>query len=103
MAEHTPGPWEKRPPGEFQDEYYGFDYRVGPAVLFVSSPPSPEDIANVNLIHAAPDLLEAAKAIDALLENLFESVPWGETFGVDMKALNEAPIALKAAIAKAAE
>jgi len=53
------------------------------------------------LFAASPELLEAAQEVDALIENLFNAVPWGKTFGLDIKALNEAPTKLKRAIARA--
>lgn len=57
--------------------------------------------ANADLIIAAPDLLKAAKRMLAMFENLCEGIPWGDTFGIDFAEMNEAPIELKRAIAKA--
>lgn len=59
------------------------------------------DRANARLIAAAPDLLEALKAYNALMDNLWKAVPWGKTFGLDIAALNLVPMRAKAAIAKA--
>lgn len=47
------------------------------------------------------ELLEALKAMDALVESLWKSVNWANTFDLDVRALNEAPIAARAAILKA--
>lgn len=46
-----------------------------------------------------PGLLAAAEAMDALMENLWQAVPWGKTFNLDVAALNTAPMRLKRAIA----
>lgn len=50
---------------------------------------------------AAPDLLKALEQMDALVESLWKSVPWGQTFNLDIQALNEVPLAAKRAIARA--
>jgi len=57
--------------------------------------------AHARLIAAAPDLLAALEGMDALVESLWKSVPWGDTFDLDVQALNEAPTRAKRAIAKA--
>ena len=52
--------------------------------------------------HAAVDeLLAAAKRMDALMEGLWDAVPWESTVGLDVALLHEAPEALKRAMAKA--
>lgn len=45
------------------------------------------------------ELLAAAEAMDALMENLWQAVDWGKTFDLDVAALSEAPDRLKRAIA----
>ncbi len=50
---------------------------------------------------AAEDLLEALKDMAALMDSLWESVPWGDTHDLDVTALNEAPMKARAAIKKA--
>jgi len=57
--------------------------------------------ALVRIFALAPELLEASVEVDALLENLWDSVDWGKTFQLDIKRLNEAPMRLKAVLAKA--
>lgn len=57
--------------------------------------------ANGRLIAAAPDLLEALKAMDDLIEKLWGAVPWGKTFNLPVAELNAAPLQAKRAIAKA--
>jgi len=36
--------------------------------------------------------------VDKLLDNLWEAVPWGQTYGLDIMALNEVPSAVKRAL-----
>lgn len=48
-----------------------------------------------------PDVLKALKAADALIDNLWEAVPWGQTFNLDIAALNTVPPMIKQAIADA--
>lgn len=100
---HTPGPWRIDPDTRIDMEWN--NHIVAPngnAVCFMANY---EDLdisdANAALVAAAPDLLQAAIAVDALIENLWKAVPWGRTFNLDVAALNNAPLALKAAIAKA--
>jgi len=105
VSAHTPGPWAT-------NSKYGNSKRVPivregrsdrEALAWVDADDVPEEEsqANVALIAAAPELLEAAEEVDALIESLWKSVPWGATFNLDAKALNEAPPKLKRAIAKA--
>ena len=47
------------------------------------------------------ELLAAAKRMDALMEGLWDAVPWESTVGLDVALVHEAPLALKRAIAKA--
>lgn len=63
--------------------------------------PAGECHANARLIAAAPDLFAALQRMDALVESLWKSIPWGETFNLDIAALNEAPLAAKRALALA--
>jgi hypothetical protein len=58
-----------------------------------------DEIARLRDINA--DLLEALKRMDALIESLWDSVPWGQTFRLPVQELNEAPIQARRAIAKA--
>ncbi len=109
---HTPGPWKS------DNEIVAWWGGEQPAVrvsyqdtLSMSSPVAmcdprvgeEEALANAHLIAAAPALLEAAKHVDALMENLWNEVPWAKTFDLDIAALNEAPSELKRAIAQAEE
>lgn len=47
------------------------------------------------------DLLAACKAIDSLMEMLWDAVDWGKTFNLDIATLNLVPMECKNAIAKA--
>jgi hypothetical protein len=47
---------------------------------------------------ACGELLAAAMGMDSLMENLWVAVPWGDTFFLDVQALNTAPTRLKQAI-----
>lgn len=50
---------------------------------------------------AAPELLAACEDMKKLIESLSDSIPWGDTFNLDIKLLNEAPIRCGRAISKA--
>jgi len=58
-----------------------------------------EDV--IRAVNCHEELLAVAKEMDALMENLWTSVDWGKTHGLDIANLNTAPIRLRAAIAKA--
>lgn len=47
---------------------------------------------------AITQLLAAAEEMDLLMENLWKSVPWKDTYNLDIVRLNTAPIQLKKAI-----
>lgn len=53
------------------------------------------------VLAAAPQLLAALERMDALVERLWKSVPWGKTWDLPVKELNEAPIQARIAIARA--
>ena len=55
--------------------------------------------SDARLIAASPELYAALKRMDALVEGLWKSIPWGQTFNLDIAALNEAPLAAKRALA----
>lgn len=101
---HTPGPWMLHAPGSMR----ACDGRHGSAdgcrtivEAEIVGVPRPEAEANARLISAAPELLAALKEMADMMEMLWEAVPWGQTFNLDAKLLNEAPLHAKAAIAKA--
>lgn len=108
MSKHTPGPWIVQPNDEtdmFVPIIAGnLGGLVGGAMLWPSEIDA-KDFSraerNAHLIAAAPELLEALERADALIENLWKAVPWGQTHGLDIMALNEVPSAMKRAIAKA--
>jgi hypothetical protein len=56
-------------------------------------------VYDARLIDAAPDLYAALRRMDALVDGLWKSIPWGQTFDLDIAALNEAPTAAKRALA----
>ena len=84
MTKHTPGPWEITGPNIRESKSRG--------LLFVqenpyadAEPDADEQDANRKLVAAAPDLLLAAKAFLAVLENvdfsventgLYDQIPW---------------------------
>ena len=84
MSSHTPGPWEITGPNVRESKSRG--------LLFVQScpfadaePDADEQDANRKLVAAAPDLLLAAKAFLAVLENVdfspltdgtYDQIPW---------------------------
>jgi hypothetical protein len=90
---YTSGPWTIERPGVIVDAH-----RRQLCVLNDSLDSWREHEA---LIAAAPELLEALKRMDELVDSLWESVPWGKTFNLNVALLNEAPIEAKKAIAKA--
>lgn len=47
------------------------------------------------------ELLAALERMDALVEKLWESVPWEQTSNLPIAELNEAPLQAKRAIARA--
>ena len=96
MNEHTPGPWNCQAlAGEHDFAIYNAE--DGSDIALARNFHEP----NARLIAAAPDLLEALKKMDALMDMLWEAVPWGKTFNLDIAMLNEYPTIAKRAIAKA--
>jgi hypothetical protein len=55
----------------------------------------------VDRVNAHDDMLQALEAAKALLANLFKSVKWGDTVGLDIAALNTTPGLIERAIQKA--
>ena len=69
MSEHKPGPWILR-----EDSCVVVDSVVGyPIAGTRTKRPDEENVANANLISAAPDLLEALKALVERCE--FDGIP----------------------------
>jgi hypothetical protein len=69
-AKHTPGPWQVGTPGYGEPGYIYCDNALGSAVAITYGLPlalsvfsRAEEEANARLIAAAPDLLEALKAV----------------------------------------
>lgn len=108
-TKHTPGPWKAKTLEEWVEGKGGLVVIDAPgkwlslANAHIHRDSREEGEANARLIAAAPDLLEALEAMDALVESLWDSVPWGDTFNLDIRALNEVPGKARAAIAKARE
>lgn len=97
-AKHTPGPWT----AERAVDDAGFE--TGKVWIIMKGAPCGYDFdrwEDAVLAAAAPDLLDALEAMDALVENLWKAVPWGQTHDLDIVALNEAPLKAKRAIVKA--
>lgn len=57
--------------------------------------------AQEHAIEMYPEVLASLKAMDSLVEMLWDAVPWGETFNLDVAQLNKVPMECKATIAKA--
>ncbi len=70
MSKHTPGPWvaDWTRAGKTAWKVVGADGRGVSTVLVSQDRPAAEKEANARLIAAAPDLLEAAKDVTAMLE-----------------------------------
>lgn len=103
MSAHTPGPWIVLSPenrrGQKQPPRIALEGRAG-IIATVGLPSEGDRDANARLIAAAPEMLAALrgaiKVIDALMPGLrYIAVQ-------DYQAVNEVPIALRAALAKAA-
>ena len=58
-------------------------------------------MAEADLKELVKELLEGCKGMVDLMDKLWDSVPWGDTFNLSVQELNEAPIAASVAIAKA--
>lgn len=121
LTPFTPGEWEA---AFLQEEKRFPSVYIGPelpyhdhsgrfrARITINEGPTPEDVArgtgfgttmetaraNARLIAAAPPMLRALIRADALIENLFETVPWGKTANTDFALLNEVPMEVIAAI-----
>ena len=106
MSGHTPGPWEIEP---LQGKYYGTRILLDSGVIEVwtdgSRPPKPsereiadgwtpdvgmnhveseEDYANARLIAAAPELLEALRALYKVLEPAEGDFSKAEQFAMEL-------------------
>src|SRR5689334_1751172 len=104
-TKHTPGPWyatadPDRATWWISQQPEGGTFWIAEAVDGLMND---ETEPNARLIAAAPDLLEACQAIDALMENLWKAIDWGKSFNLDVQKLNEAPLKIKRAIKKATE
>jgi len=106
-AQHTPGPWVWQDARTMRHLHAPETSRIG---LCVSMPKAghkgyrqtPEDEANARLIAAAPDLLDACKAVTAELGD----AEWGtDKHGADLlyEIITKHHGKLRAAIAKAEE
>lgn len=107
---HTPGPWELKDghvisTTAFDTTFGANDPKEGTrknaVICFLGKMDEEEKAANTALILAAPELLEAAKAMDILMEHLWDVVPWGNASGLDTENLSSVPKQLKETIAKA--
>ena len=106
---HTPGPWEIKEGDtliianvvDTQDDY---DYLMVAGV--VGLPDDPVALANLALIAAAPELLEALRVADDAIKEMFRYYDGGETRGSydgkpERAQLRKAGYTARAAIAKA--
>ena len=104
IASHTPGPWRIAGDGDHEEiELCCVESATHDAIAIVADAHTDhgDPLPNARLIAAAPDLLDAAKQMQGLMDNLWKAVPWGKTAGLRADLLNEAPLALQQAIAKA--
>lgn len=99
---HTPGPWHTHNEmvhAKFQIEGQGFHYAVANA-LEHSRVNQPTMKANARLIAATPDLLEACKAGNVLINEVFAEIE-ENTSSATMLRLCDYITSLEAAISKA--
>lgn len=76
MSEHTPGPWRAETNGA---GYWDIRTRQRGIASIIPFPGTPSlDKANARLIAAAPDLLEALRALLKDGEDLTQASQWGE-------------------------
>lgn len=54
----------------------------------------------VRCVNLHDELVGALRAMDGLMDNLWQAVPWAKTFNLDAAALNTAPQMAKAVLAK---
>lgn len=103
---HTPGPW--RVDGTYTPQSGRYDILSGdeptPELVVMTLPAEmvsdpDQNLANAHLIAASPQLLDACKMQARLIEDMMQFV--GQMALQDYALLNEAPIAARAAIAKA--
>lgn len=96
MSKHTPGPWHRniKPASKYTTVWSGRNKHV--ARVETRGLTEAEIEANISLIAAAPDLLEAMKRLDRLYKGICMMVPDDE-----MAACQEVWAEADAAIAKA--
>lgn len=117
-AQHTPGPWFVKQPGEHSPTNIrivrSHGKTIGGGEMFgavaevcISRPissaahPSPEEQANARLLVAAPDLLSACKAqINQCLGSLEEGIAWAAKYRGE-PSVNKPLLAMIDAIARA--
>lgn len=107
MNKHTPGPWKL---------YNGYEHkkvirftRIGNDADTVLSAADPEDEllaineADLRLIAAAPELLEALNGMIEMFDAVSKKINWGKSFlgANEISKMNNAPIEARVAIAKA--
>lgn len=106
MTDFTPGPW-------FIGEAKRSSVTMGQTVIQDTNKRwialthifgrQEEAEANAHLIAAAPDLLNACKAMQDLLTQMSERIDWGKTFldAKTIRLMNDVPIEARRAIEKA--
>lgn len=104
-VEHAPGPWTLKEredcPGYRIEDADGCLVEYVNESRYVDGREDPEHMASLHAMTAAPTMLKALERADALIENLWKAVPWGQTADLDIAALNEVPGEIKRAIVAA--
>ncbi len=103
MNKHTPAPWKF---GQTLNQGLAvWHSKIGEPDYIIAMHHGSGDkaYADVKLICAAPDMLNALKLIQQLMSNLMAkgNINWGQTFGIDFGLMNEALIAMDRAVADA--
>ena len=101
MSKHTPGPWTVSPSQTYKAQIEHLAGKKTVVFARVTTPKIGDAIANARLIAAAPTMLEALEALDALID-FGDHVPDNTAMCFDdASAINEALAKARAAIALA--
>lgn len=87
MSNHTPGPWKIKSAKTLEGDEFLYIINKGDDVCKTMwDVPMATQIANANLIHAAPDMLEALKMAVGYIEAMQQLYPESEKIAADVKA-----------------
>ena len=104
-AKHTRGPWKVGDSTEPHDKRLWIQCKGNGHTIARMADAGQKGKANACLIAAAPDMLEALRAMQEMFEALCEKIDWGSSFlgAKEITLMNEAPIKARSAITKATE